>query len=433
MPIEEERISHDIETIAGFNEAAPDIGYSRPTFSPAWRQARDYVIEQAKAAGCKVRIDAAGNVHARPESISWDQKVWLSGSHIDSVPTGGKFDGVIGVVCPLETLRATHAAGKVLPLELMIFAEEEGTTFGLGMIGSRLWVGELHPDSLLSLLNSHGQNYLASGAEMGVNRDQLLRFAAQRSTGVSPVLSDSRHGRDARATNDHYDHRFDANSYFGLIEIHIEQGPGMWLRNQPLAVVRAIAGRKQMTVRIQGQANHAGATSMSDRRDALATAAACMVRLEMYAVDLKSDAVLTVGKIECRPNAINVIPGDVEFTIDFRSGEIRLVEAACFDIRGLIEDVCRRRSLHCEILTSEQQPPRPMDQNLVQQSMMAGGNLPLVTSGALHDAAILAPHLPTAMLFVASKDGISHNPAEFSRIADIAAAARVLEKLVSNS
>ncbi len=148
MPIEADRISQDIETIAGFNETTPDIGYSRPAFSPAWRAARDYVIAQAESAGCKLRIDAAGNVFVRHNSIDLDAKVWLSGSHIDSVPTGGKYDGVIGIVCPLEVLRT----GK-LPLELVIWAEEEGTTFGLGMIGSRLATGAETIESISQFKN----------------------------------------------------------------------------------------------------------------------------------------------------------------------------------------------------------------------------------------------------------------------------------------
>ncbi len=129
------RIAADIEAIASWSEVPPSIGYSRPTFSPEWVAARDYVIEQAIAAGCHFRIDASGNVHLRPRARSWDEPLWLSGSHIDSVPTGGKYDGVVGVVAPLEVLRAVPNAA----LELIIFAEEEGTTFNLGMLGSRAW------------------------------------------------------------------------------------------------------------------------------------------------------------------------------------------------------------------------------------------------------------------------------------------------------
>ena len=136
MSIDPQRIAADIDAIAAFSESPSAVGYSRPTFSEPWRAARDYVVVRAEAAGCKHRTDAAGNLFVRHHITPWDAPVWLSGSHLDSVPTGGKFDGVMGVVVPLEVLRAGPA-----PLELVVWAEEEGTTFGLGMIGSRLAVG----------------------------------------------------------------------------------------------------------------------------------------------------------------------------------------------------------------------------------------------------------------------------------------------------
>src|SRR3989442_1576903 len=136
--ISTDRISSDIQAIARFTET-PGAGATRPTFSDTWRQARDYVIEQAKAIGCQIRIDAFGNVHARPATLAWDKPAWLCGSHIDTVPHGGHYDGVTGIVVALEILRTDPSA----PVELVIFAEEEGPTFGLGMMGSRGWVGEL--------------------------------------------------------------------------------------------------------------------------------------------------------------------------------------------------------------------------------------------------------------------------------------------------
>jgi hypothetical protein len=173
MPITLQRISRDIETIASFNESTPNIGFSRPTFSPSWRKALDYVIAQAEAAGCKTRIDAAGNIHLRPEAIDWPAPVWLSGSHIDSVPTGGKFDGVAGVVAPLEVLRSCKEAGLTVPLELVIFAEEEGTTFGIGMIGSRLWTGAADFNSICGFLNREEKNFFEAGEEHGVRPNNL--------------------------------------------------------------------------------------------------------------------------------------------------------------------------------------------------------------------------------------------------------------------
>ncbi len=394
MPVSAERILRDIEAIAGFSQTPVRVGHSRPTFTPAWRAARDYVIAQAKAAGCRSRIDAAGNVHIRPADVPWNQRVWLSGSHIDSVPTGGKFDGVAGIVAPLEVLRCNPAA----PLELIVFAEEEGTTFGIGMIGSRLWTGSITAESLVKFRNQRGESFIEAGRGDGVDAARL--------------------GGDLLRPD----------AYLGLIEIHVEQGPTMWAQNQRLAVVSAIAGRRQYRAQITGTANHAGSTPMNYRSDALCAAAAVILGLQKMAVELGNNTVATVGMIECEPNAINVIPGLVLFSIDVRSPRIELLEKADSRIRELLKS----NGLQFELTQTEDQPPIPMDESLCQRLVRAaGGNVPMTTSGALHDAAIIAPHIPTAMIFLASRDGISHNPAEFSRVEDIAAAAAVLETLVS--
>src|SRR5688572_26159002 len=160
MAISVERIHSDITAIARCTET-PGNGATRPTFSRAWGEARAYVIAQAEAAACEVRTDAAGNVHSRPKSLGWDAPVWLVGSHIDTVPHGGDYDGVAGVVVALELLRsATEDNFSPLPVELVVFAEEEGTTFGLGMLGSRAWVGEVSAERLDELRNADGESYL---------------------------------------------------------------------------------------------------------------------------------------------------------------------------------------------------------------------------------------------------------------------------------
>ena len=398
MPINPKRIAQDIETIAAFNESKPAIGFSRPTFFKSWRSARDYVMAQADAAGCKTRIDAFGNVHARPRKLDWGGHVWLSGSHIDSVPTGGKFDGVVGVVCPLEVLRVAHEAGQIVPLELIIFAEEEGTTFGLGMIGSRLWTGDATADSIQSFNNSNGLNYLQAGDAHGVKPGN---FSVDR---------------------------FNPSHYRGLVEIHIEQGPALWEQRAPVAVVAAISGRQQYMVELKGVANHAGSTPMNHRCDALVMAARIILDLERMAGELSDHTVATVGRIECHPNAINVIPGQVRFTIDLRSPSADDL----FDGHNLIEQLIRNSAAREASFTkTEEQPVVEMNAPLVARlSRLAGDKIPTVVSGALHDAAILAPHLPTAMLFIPSREGISHNPAEFSRIEDIVAATQLLGRLI---
>lgn len=408
MPIDAERISNDIDALARFSECDVTVGHSRPTFSRSWARARDYVIEQAQAIGCSHRIDAAGNVHIRHEALPWDAKVWLSGSHIDSVPTGGKYDGVVGIVCALEVLRAAHESGnRALPLELILFAEEEGTTFGLGMLGSRAWVGALNEEQLAGVRNASGQSYLEAGAAHSVRPDRLG------------------------------DERLRDGMYLGFIEVHVEQGAALWNNNAPIAIVSAIVGRRQYRCTITGVANHAGSTSMSDRKDALVGAATCMLQLEGIANGLGDEAVLTVGQIACKPNAINVIPAEVTFTIDFRSPSAELLRAGEDKIRHVIPQTCARRGLSHAIEITENAAPIDMNPPLCDRLENAVRTLgiaaPRTASGALHDAAILAPFVPTAMLFVASRDGISHNPAEFSRAEDIATAARVLYEMVISS
>src|SRR5689334_9623966 len=158
MPVRVERIRADIEAIARCT-ATPGAGATRPTFSQAWADARTYVIAQAQAAGCEVRTDAAGNVHARPAALGWDAPAWLVGSHIDTVPHGGDYDGVAGVVVGLELLRSANEDGvQRIPVELIIFAEEEGPTFGLGMLGSRAWTGDVSAEQLFQLRNAEGHN-----------------------------------------------------------------------------------------------------------------------------------------------------------------------------------------------------------------------------------------------------------------------------------
>jgi allantoate deiminase len=405
MAIQVERIRQDIQAIARCTET-PGAGASRPTFSKAWGEARQYVAAQARAAGCVVRIDAMANLHARPAALDPATPVWLSGSHLDSVPHGGDYDGVLGVVVALELLRSAHEDGRGdLPLELIGFAEEEGSTFGLGMLGARSWLGQLDAPALDKLRNSAGQSYLSAGAAYGVAPEHFIQD------------------------------RFNPAAYLGLLEAHVEQGPHMWMRNERLAVVRAIAGRRQYRAVIHGEANHAGAASMIDRCDALAGTAQIMIELESLARRLPEQAVITVGRVLNHPNAVNVVPDRVEFTIDFRAASDAVLDDGAARIRQTLAAVCQERSLTGEIAETESAPARPMDARLCEKLTRAAAfagvkEVHTAVSGALHDSAVMSPHLPTAMLFIASKGGISHNPAEFSRVEDAAVAAAALEQLV---
>ena len=408
MPVQAERIARDIQAIATCTPN-PGQGSDRPTFSPHWRKARDYVIAEATKAGCHHRVDAAGNVHLRQKSVDWSKPCWLAGSHLDSVPGGGDYDGVLGVVAALEVLRAAaEDKNSSLPLEAIVFAEEEGTTFGLGMLGSRGWVGTLDAEALAVLKNSKGEDYWQAGKPHDADPARLEAS------------------------------RLKPSDWLGFLELHIEQGVGMWKRGETVALVTGINGRRQYAVTFGGTANHAGSTGMMDRHDALAGAAEVMAGLESMAPMLGPRVVATVGRLSVEPNAVNVIPSSTTFTIDVRAPEDAQLTDADARIRKLVKEAAARRGLSAEIKQTETLPAVALSAKQADRIRAAAARislpkLPETTTGALHDAAILAPIIPTIMLFVASKDGISHNPGEFSRTEDMATAIRLLYEAVRTS
>ncbi|MGC4003278.1 MAG: hydantoinase/carbamoylase family amidase [Pirellulales bacterium] len=293
-------------------------------------------------------------------------------------------------------------------MELIIFAEEEGTTFNLGMLGSRAWVGTLTAERLSELKNRDGLSYLQAGAAYGVD---------------PYCLEEDRLG---------------PRRYRGLIELHVEQGPAMWNAGVPVAVVTAINGRRQYAVTLTGKPNHAGSTQMHDRFDALTGAAECVLACEKLALELvqkTTHTVLTVGRLTNEPNGLNVIPGRTSFFIDFRARNDDVLAEGDLLLRTAIMEIAARRGLELDFAQTETLPAMPLDVEVCDRLRQAAGALgialPDAASGALHDAAILAPYLPLAMLFIASEGGISHNPAEYSRIEDIAAATRILLQAVT--
>ncbi len=345
MRISSQRLANDIAAIAKATET-PGQGASRPTFSDAWARAVEYVQSAARDCGCVVHTDAAGNIHLRPSVHERTSPVWLSGSHLDSVPQGGDLDGVLGVLAPLELLRAARESGRPAPpLEVVIFAEEEGTTFGLGMIGSRAWAGMLVPDQLAQLRNAAGESYLEAGSRHGVRPDRL---AAER---IEP------------------------DQYRGFIELHIEQGPALWKRDEPLAVVTAIAGRRQYQVDVTGTANHAGTTPMGERRDALAAAAEMIAAVESLTTSLAYGAVATVGRITCHPNAVNVIANRVSFTIDFRAARDDVLERGDAAMDAQLTTIARRRGVELQMSKNESLAATPLSPTVCEQLHSAAQRL----------------------------------------------------------
>jgi hydantoinase/carbamoylase family amidase len=405
MPISSERIANDIAKIGKLTET-PDTGtINRTPFSVPWGQARDYVVGELEALGCKIRVDSAGNVHARPTAISWEAAAWLSGSHLDTIPNGGNYDGVIGVIAVLEAMRAAREDLKIaVPLELVIWAATE-PAFGMAMIGSRSYVAELNAHTLAELRNARGLTYTQAGAPFGVDPAKLAGDKLKKSTII------------------------------GYVEVHAEEGLTMWGQGLQVACVTNISGRRQYRCELVGAPNHAGSTAMHDRRDALTGAAEMIVSLEKLALELRKETVITVGRIECEPNMMNFIAGKVTFTIDLRSPSTTVLAQADQAIQKLFVKVAKQRKLQHKIELTDSRAGIDFDQRIcskMHKAARAKRIEPMIdmTSGAIHDAAVLAEHIPSAMLFVPSRDGISHSPEEYSRPDDIAAAVTVLLETV---
>jgi len=308
----------------------------------------------------------------------------LIASHLDTVPDAGAFDGILGVVLGIALAEMASRGADWPTLEVIGFSEEEGVRYGVPFIGSRALVGTL------------------DAATIQIAEPEI------RSFGLDPrQVPDARFSPDTAA----------------YLEFHIEQGPVLESLQLPLGIVNAIAGQSRLTVTFEGQANHAGTTPMSLRRDALTAAAAWILDVERYAT-AHDGLVATVGRVDVTPNATNVVPGSVKASLDVRHGcdEIRL--AAVRELTGSLT--------HC--VQHLDQAAVPMDEGLRARLTKAveacGCPVHHLTSGAGHDAMIVAPHIPACMLFLRSPGGISHSPLEAVLADDVEAALRVGENLL---
>jgi allantoate deiminase len=367
--------------IAAFSE---EPGRTTRTFlSPPMRDVHRVLGEWMHNAGMHVWIDSAGNLRGLTEG---DSLRLVIGSHLDTVPDAGAFDGILGVVLGIALVEAS-AADRTVSIEVIGFSEEEGVRFGVPFIGSRAVAGTLDDTTLSSGIAD-----------------------AIRAYGLDP-------GRVEEA-------RLDPRTA-AYLEFHIEQGPVLESLGIPLAVVEGILGQSRLQVIFRGQTNHAGTTPQSLRRDALAAAAEWITRVESFAwacCDLRS----TVGSIHVEPNAGNVIAGLVRASLDVRHA---FDEARRYAVRTLVEDarqIASRRGITVAVETTLDQPATAMDPDvthrLAQTVEAAGYPVHRMMSGAGHDAMILAPIVPSAMLFLRSPGGISHNSNETVLLEDVEAA-----------
>jgi allantoate deiminase len=371
-----------------------EAGFTTRTFlSNSMRVVLVKMTTWMSAAGMNVSVDAAGNLRGVYPGASSDARRLLIGSHLDTVPHAGAFDGVLGVVMGLALVESLH--GKRLPfgIEVIGFSEEEGVRFGVPFIGSRAIVGELDK-TLLAVRDSEG----------------ITVAQAIRTFGLDPSrLADA---------------RTDANP-LGYLEFHIEQGPLLEAARCPLAVVDRINGRTSADVTFVGAAGHAGTTPMNSRQDAVAGAAEWIGCVEAHARGTNG-LVATTGRIDVDPAAANVIAGRCRVTLDVRHSDDRVRTAAVERLRLAAQEIGTRRRLQVEWLPRLDQSSTEMDPQLVamlaRAMEAAGASKTVMSSGAGHDAMVLAPHMPAAMLFIRTPGGISHHPAESVDERDVALA-----------
>jgi allantoate deiminase len=389
--IRAEQIVARCKRLATFSEDA--TGTRRTFLSPPMRACHREIATWLTAAGATASVDAAGNLRGFYAGAEATAPRLLIGSHLDTVPNAGAYDGVLGVVLAVALLEALRERRLPFGIEVVGFSEEEGVRFGTPFIGSRALVGRLDEE----LLNRH------DAGDISV-REAMEHF------GLSPAgLAQAVVGDDA----------------LGFLEFHVEQGPVLDMVGRSLAAVEAIAAQTRMEFVFCGHANHAGTTPMHLRHDAIAGAAEWIIAVEHMAMS-REGLVATVGQIEARPGATNVIAGTARVSLDVRHGSDEICSAAINALIDQAEKIAARRGL--KLLSTEllRQKAVKMDPFLLDQidhAIRNAGCEPYhMVSGAGHDAMILAEKVPAAMIFLRSPGGISHDPAESVLAEDVAKA-----------
>ena len=379
------------EKLATFSE---DAGGTRRTFlSPPMRDCHREVSSWMNALGMTVSVDAVGNLRGFFAGTSPAAPRILIGSHLDTVPNAGAFDGILGVVLAVELVESLRGSKLPFSIEVIGFSEEEGVRFGVPFIGSRALVGRVD-EELLGRNDANGISVRKAIQDFGLNPNELSKAALR-------------------------------DDVLGYVEFHIEQGPVLESLGRPLGVVEAIVGQNRLEFTFAGQTNHAGTTPMNLRHDALAAAAEWIVAVESLA-QRTTDLVATVGFVEAKPGATNVIAGEARATLDIRHASDRARTEALDELIRQAEAISSRRAVTAKWRTLLAQNAVAMDPFLTDQIehavQKAGCEPHRMASGAGHDAMILAEKIPAAMIFLRTPGGISHDPAESVHLEDVAKA-----------
>jgi allantoate deiminase len=392
------------EELARLSEQ-PD-GLTRVFLSPEQRAASELVLGWMREAGMSTRLDPVGNVVGRYEGDRPGLPCLMLGSHLDTVRDAGKYDGMLGVVAAIECVRSLHERAKRLPfaIEVIGFADEEGVRFNATLLGSRAVAGTFKPE-VLEAVDKDGVSMRTALSQFGLDPGRIPQAARRR------------------------------DEVLAYAELHIEQGPVLEAEGLPVGVVTAINGATRFAVEIDGFAGHAGTVPMDHRQDALAAAAECVLAIERRCAAVP-ELVGTVGRLDCLPGAVNVIPGRVRFGIDVRSPRDEERLAAVADVQQALADICARRKVVVRVSRTHEggvAACAPWLMERIGQAIAAEG-LPVrkLPSGAGHDGMAMIDLADIGMLFVRCRGGISHHPAEAIALEDVATSARVFLRFIEN-
>ena len=394
-----ERLRHDLDSLSQVGRQ-PDHGIYRMAFSDGDMEGRDWFRRRVEESGLAFHQDGAANIYARLDNGTGEACV-LTGSHLDTVPGAGHLDGALGVVCALEALRVLHEKNVALqrPVEAVAFSDEEGR-FG-GLFGSQAVAGLVTPEYIHNASDLDGMTLVAAMAERGLDANVALH--AQRPGG----------------------------QIHAYVELHIEQGPVLDSNAKRIGIVDAITGLFKWEITLIGTANHAGTTPMSMRQDAFQGLAEFAGQLQQVLAEFGSpQSTATIGRVELKPGAANVIPGRAVFSLDVRDTDTEILESLADALRSSLSAIARRRDLMFEFSILSTVAPVQCDKQIIraiEESVdVFGLNAIHLHSGAAHDAQIIASVAPAGMIFVPSKEGRSHSSAEWTAWEDIETGANVL-------
>ncbi|MBK20041.1 MAG: Zn-dependent hydrolase [Rhodospirillaceae bacterium] len=379
--------------------AIPNNGVNRQALSKSDIAARQTLIDWARARDFKISQDEIGNLFIRRHGDGSNAVPVMTGSHMDSQPCGGRFDGIYGVLAGLEAIEALEDANieTMRPIDVVAWTNEEGSRFDPGGMGSMVFTGIAKVDDFAHIQDADGK-YFAHALE------ETLK--------ATPVDSE-------RPTQ---------HPITAYLEAHIEQGPVLENTGNTIGAVTGIQGSRRFQINISGESAHAGTAPLKSRRDALQSALRCLTALNEVMDDPDDILRYTVGKLLITPNSPNAVASRAEFSIDLRHPDEMVLE----NLSGEIGDTCTRAAPPCEIevLQTFRKTPEDFNSEIVSSVESASKALGFPTmklpSGAFHDAGVMAPYCPSAMIFVPCAGGISHNEAEFATASDLAAGAKVL-------